>query len=486
MTILPKKKQNKNSSTNDDEREKECVPDRYGFSHSSNNPNTGQLSPNSRNWSSRTDDKRSAPDNAHSLGPTHSKRRHRGVRGLDRDGELRNSLLNCSSIRPKNKSSHSNTNRSSPDHDHLAIPGCSSMVRNVKEELLSSNDFSNDPNCEEDFSGYNSGDEYQKPNENLSTDQWEEKESLFELILQKKGFHIKKMSEDGACLFRAVADQVYGDQEMHTTVRKLCMDYMEKNGDYFSQYVTENFSDYIQRKRCDHIHGNHIEIQALSEIYNRPIQVYHYSAEPINIENCQKYSNEPIRLSYHRNSHYNSIIDPHKPSIGVGLGFPSFKTGHQIEEKSLETALRISEQQEIDQALLDDEIRETDWEATNDAIEEQIARESYIEWLRENERRHTQSKSRPTSTYTEVDSENDNNATINQSLRCYSPRSTSNSNHSSKDRKSPKRLIDSINLIDSKQNDRKSNESPVSLMTDLERTSSFLHEVPASILGEAN
>lgn len=44
--------------------------------------------------------------------------------------------------------------------------------------------------------------------------------------MRKKGYIIKKMGEDGACLFRAVSDQVYGDQEMHTVVRKHCMDYI--------------------------------------------------------------------------------------------------------------------------------------------------------------------------------------------------------------------------------------------------------------------
>jgi hypothetical protein len=34
------------------------------------------------------------------------------------------------------------------------------------------------------------------------------------------------MEEDGACLFRAVADQVYGDHEMHAIVRSHCMDYI--------------------------------------------------------------------------------------------------------------------------------------------------------------------------------------------------------------------------------------------------------------------
>lgn len=50
-----------------------------------------------------------------------------------------------------------------------------------------------------------------------------------------------------------------------------------KNSDYYSQYVTEDFNQYIKRKRKDNIHGNHIEIQALSELYNRPIEIYHYS-----------------------------------------------------------------------------------------------------------------------------------------------------------------------------------------------------------------
>jgi len=44
--------------------------------------------------------------------------------------------------------------------------------------------------------------------------------------MRKKGLRIKQMGEDGACLFRAVADHVYGDQEMHDIVRKNCMDYI--------------------------------------------------------------------------------------------------------------------------------------------------------------------------------------------------------------------------------------------------------------------
>lgn len=50
-----------------------------------------------------------------------------------------------------------------------------------------------------------------------------------------------------------------------------------KNADYFSQYVTEDFEQYINRKRADQCYGNNIEMQAVAEMYNRVIEVYEYS-----------------------------------------------------------------------------------------------------------------------------------------------------------------------------------------------------------------
>jgi len=81
---------------------------------------------------------------------------------------------------------------------------------------------------------------------------------------------------------------------MHATVRQNCMDYIVnkkkcllslilslslkvKNADFFRAYITEDFDEYVKRKRLPNCHGNHIEMIALSEIYNRPIEVYEYS-----------------------------------------------------------------------------------------------------------------------------------------------------------------------------------------------------------------
>ena len=130
--------------------------------------------------------------------------------------------------------------------------------------------------------GYNSEDEYNHYGVQLSEEEWLEKDRKFEQVMRKKGYIIKLMIEDGSCLFRAVADQLYGDQEMHVSVRDQCMNYIAQNSDYFSQYLTEDISEYVARKRYLGVHGNHLEIQALSEMYNRPIHIYCYSAEPIN------------------------------------------------------------------------------------------------------------------------------------------------------------------------------------------------------------
>ena len=53
----------------------------------------------------------------------------------------------------------------------------------------------------------------------------------------------------------------------------------------------------------------------------------------------------------------------------------------------MEESLKTSELDIIEQTMLEDKMHATDWEATNEALEEAVARESYYEWLKENEKR---------------------------------------------------------------------------------------------------
>ncbi|XP_005113608.2 OTU domain-containing protein 5-A, partial [Aplysia californica] len=63
----------------------------------------------------------------------------------------------------------------------------------------------------------------------------------------------------------------------------------------------------------------------------------------------------------------------------------------------MKDAVKSSENFHIEQTMLADKLRETDWEVTQDSIEEQVARESYLHWLREQEKSTKRSKARTAS-----------------------------------------------------------------------------------------
>ena len=147
----------------------------------------------------------------------------------------------------------------------------------------------------------------------------EDEENEFLNLLHKNNFQIKEVSGDGNCLFRSISDQVYGTDKYHEMIREKCMDYLVILKEYFKPYIEGDFDEYIKEKRKDAVWGDDVEIEALSEMYARPIEIYMGSETPIKSFHEDKYKSNgiskinknnitPIRLSYHRGNHYNSII----------------------------------------------------------------------------------------------------------------------------------------------------------------------------------
>lgn len=245
--------------------------------------------------------------------------------------------------------------------------------------------------------GYNSSEEHEsKIMRTLTALRKGNTVNTFELFAEnlksKKGFVIKKMAEDGNCLFRSIADQIYGDPEMHDQVRSRCMDYMYAEREHFSQFVTEDITAYIQRKRQNQCYGNNLEIQAIGELYNRPIEIYtlHDATQEIEQVNLfhGQYStdNPPIRLSYHNRNHYNSVIDPNNPAVGVGLGLPQLQPGvclcsvyrlywlySQLADKMLlKEAIDRSEAEEMEEQLVTEYKNISELELTEQQLDEAI------------------------------------------------------------------------------------------------------------------
>jgi len=225
----------------------------------------------------------------------------------------------------------------------------------------------------------NSGDEYEK-----SCTYSEERENEFRRLLKNdRSFEIVEVEPDGACLFRSVSDQLYGDQEMHEVVRKSCCDYMEMNQDYFQHFITENFEHYIRRKRQPHTHGNHVEIQAMSEQYCRLFEIYEYSTTPkktfeFTDEADQGATQAPIRLSYHNGNHYNSVRDQYRATIGLGLGIAGLNAG-SADDSLIDQAIEASVN-ETERRMLLDKAKLTDYQATDQALLAQVARDSLQEF----------------------------------------------------------------------------------------------------------
>ena len=59
-----------------------------------------------------------------------------------------------------------------------------------------------------------------------------------EKLLVKKQCSIATIVEDGNCLFRAAARQLYGDSDKHQDVRVECVEYIIMNKSHFSQFET--------------------------------------------------------------------------------------------------------------------------------------------------------------------------------------------------------------------------------------------------------
>ncbi|KAK4286327.1 hypothetical protein QN277_002896 [Acacia crassicarpa] len=263
---------------------------------------------------------------------------------------------------------------------HIGSPRRGSAGHVVSARTSPAGSHPSSPRSPNENEGYNSADE-QSPCFVSSYDDLE-RERQFEIdIRREKGYKVKRMVGDGNCLFRAVADQVYGDPESYDLTRQMCMDYMESERDHFSQFITEGFMSYCKRKRRDKVYGNNVEIHAMCEIYNRPIHIYSYSTEPINIfQGSYDTDTPPIRLSYHQGNHYNSLVDPRRLAIGAGLGFSCLR-GTNVDKDQVKAAIKAQQDQQIDNALVAEGRFYSDLELTEKEIERTVMEVSRAEYL---------------------------------------------------------------------------------------------------------
>jgi len=95
----------------------------------------------------------------------------------------------------------------------------------------------------------------------------------------------KKMNSDGNCLFRAVADQILGNQDFHMNVRKRVVQWLLENQsvpidfsggrleDFLDREEFPTWKDYCQYMATDGSWGDHIALTAISEEFRTRIYI---------------------------------------------------------------------------------------------------------------------------------------------------------------------------------------------------------------------
>jgi hypothetical protein len=158
------------------------------------------------------------------------------------------------------------------------------------------------------------------------------KERIFIQTLQTKGFHIIEIEGDGNCLFRAISHQLYLNEEYHEQLRHLCCEHLKKHQNRFEKFIVDiKFSEYIMEMSKHGTWADDIEIRAMEELLDRNIHIYSSNSTnpkdylvPVN-ENPDEeklmFGVPPLNLSYHGQSHYNSIYYDRTP-----LPFPARST----------------------------------------------------------------------------------------------------------------------------------------------------------------
>ncbi|XP_052197477.1 OVARIAN TUMOR DOMAIN-containing deubiquitinating enzyme 7 isoform X3 [Diospyros lotus] len=163
--------------------------------------------------------------------------------------------------------------------------------------------------------------------------------SEFRAQLDALGLKIIQVTADGNCFFRALADQLDGNEEEHEKYRSMVVQFILKNAEMFEPFIEDDvpFDEYCQSMEKDGTWAGHMELQAASLVTHTNICIHQRNYPRWYIKNFDNHEARMIHLSYHDGEHYNSVrlkedtcTGPARPIIiKADTGLPV--TSHQAE-----------------------------------------------------------------------------------------------------------------------------------------------------------
>jgi hypothetical protein len=125
------------------------------------------------------------------------------------------------------------------------------------------------------------------------------------------GLRENEVGADGNCQFRAIADQLYDSPDRYKEVRADIVEHLRSNESLYSGFVHDiQYDAYIEDMGRDRTWGDHVTLQAASNVYGLEIQLYTSYDEdwervivPTDGGNIRRV----IQLSFYAELHYNSV-----------------------------------------------------------------------------------------------------------------------------------------------------------------------------------
>ncbi|MCJ1293117.1 hypothetical protein MMC34_004670 [Xylographa carneopallida] len=155
----------------------------------------------------------------------------------------------------------------------------------------------------------------------------------------------------GDCLFRALSDQLYGDENHHLKIRARVVQHMRENAHIYRDFtavdaggairrnsrrstasygtinhqmpsegeIDQRFHDNLDAMARQGTYGDHLEIQAFCEAYEVDVKIYQKDNGEILLKGFRTVVEKKplLLLAYHNYEHYSSIHSLRTPHTGI-------------------------------------------------------------------------------------------------------------------------------------------------------------------------
>mmetsp|Transcript_243 Transcript_243/g.531 ORF Transcript_243/g.531 Transcript_243/m.531 type:complete len:320 (+) Transcript_243:132-1091(+) len=135
--------------------------------------------------------------------------------------------------------------------------------------------------------------------------------------IARLGLSMKACKGDGNCQFRAISQQLYGNQNSHKTIREKCVKYLAENRAEYEDFIgASTFQDYLNNMRKSQVWGDELTLCSAANVLDCMINVVTSEKQNWYMQYwpgrgksvCQK----EIFLAYTFPLHYDSLQTPHK------------------------------------------------------------------------------------------------------------------------------------------------------------------------------